>query len=88
MLACRADLLRRGTRAPITVTPAQLAIFLAAIVTLVGYVAFILVPAWGSYGRLWERFAAGFLTLFILASLVGIGSVAGLAIVWFYDRFV
>jgi len=34
---------------------------------------FIFVPAWNSYGRLWEKVAAGFLSLFILATLVGIG---------------
>ena len=34
---------------------------------------FILVPAVGCYGRIWEKIAAGFLTLFMLATLVGIG---------------
>jgi hypothetical protein len=43
---------------------------------------FILAPAWTSYGRLWERVAASFLTLFILATLLGIGVVVGLVIVW------
>lgn len=47
---------------------------------------FILAPAWTSYGRLWERVAAGFLTLFILATLVGIGVVLGLAIAWGYTE--
>src|SRR2546425_617634 len=39
----------------------------------VAYSVFIFVPAWNSYGRLWEKVAAGFLSLFILATLVGIG---------------
>ena len=30
-------------------------------------------PAWRCYGRLWEKLAASFLTLFILATLLGIG---------------
>ena len=46
------------------------------------WAVFILAPAWTSYGRLWERVAASFLTLFILATLLGIGVVAGLVIVW------
>jgi hypothetical protein len=45
------------------------------------------VPAWESYGRLWERVSASFLTLFILATLLGIGAAVGLAIVWSYDTY-
>ena len=40
-----------------------------------------------AYGRLWEKAAAGFLTLFILATLLGAGAALGLAIVWSYDRY-
>jgi hypothetical protein len=46
-----------------------------------------LVPAWESYGRLWERVAASFLTLFTLATLLGVGASIGLLIVWSYDRY-
>jgi hypothetical protein len=46
------------------------------------WAVFILAPAWTSYGRIWERVAASFLTLFILATLLGIGVVIGLAFVW------
>ena len=42
-------------------------------------------PAVAAYGRLWEKAAAGFLTLFILATLLGTGAALGLAIVWSYD---
>jgi hypothetical protein len=59
----------------------------AGAVALVGYTVFILVPAWGSYGRVWERLAASFLTLFMLATLLGIGTGIGFAIVWFYDQY-
>ncbi len=52
-----------------------------------GYIAFILVPAVASYGRLWEKAAAGVLSLFILGTLLGIGASLGLAIVWSYDRY-
>ena len=69
-------------------TTTELALALAAGVVGAGYIAFILVPAWESYGRLWERLAAGFLTLFTLATLLGIGSAIGLLIVWSYDRYV
>lgn len=35
---------------------------------------------------MWERLAASFLTLFILATLIGIGIVLGLAIAWGYTE--
>ena len=59
----------------------------AGCVALAGYVAFILVPAWVSYGRVWERLAASFLTLFMLATLLAVGTGIGVAIVWFYDQY-
>lgn len=68
-------------------TTTELAISVAAGIVGAGYIAFILVPAVASYGRLWEKAAAGALSLFILASLLGIGASLGLAIVWSYDRY-
>jgi hypothetical protein len=59
----------------------------AGAVALAGYVAFILVPAWVSYGRMWERVAASFLTLFMLVTLLAVGTGIGVAIVWFYDQY-
>jgi len=54
---------------------------------LAGYVAYILLPAVKAYGRIWERIAAGFLTLFMLSTLLGIGLSIGLSVVWFYDKY-
>jgi hypothetical protein len=71
----------------ISVTTTELVLALAAGVVGAGYIAFIVVPAWESYGRLWEKLAAGFLTLFILAALLGFGAGIGLAIVWSYDQY-
>jgi len=68
-------------------TTTELAIAVAAGIVGAGYIAFILIPAVASYGRLWEKAAAGVLSLFILASLLGIGASLGLAIVWSYDRY-
>ena len=53
---------------------------------LIAYVAFILVPAWTAYSRLWERFAASLLTLYVLAGFVILGAAGGAALVWFWDR--
>jgi hypothetical protein len=45
----------------------------------------ILIPAWTSYSRLWERVAAGFLTLYVLGVLVGLGVLGALAAIYFWD---
>jgi transketolase C-terminal domain/subunit len=68
-------------------TTTELAIAAAAGIVGAGYLAFILTPAVAAYGRIWERIAAGFLTLYILGTLVGTGAAIGLAIVWSYDRY-
>lgn len=60
----------------------------AGLVTLVVFVSLIFVPAISSYGRIWEKAAAGVLSLFVLAALVVIGVVAGLAIVYYYNDIV
>ncbi len=58
----------------------------AGVVALAVYVGLILVPAWQSYSRVWQRLAASFLTLYVLAAFVGLGAGGGLAVVWFWDR--
>ena len=70
-----------------TVTGEQIAIAAAAALSAMAYAVFILAPAWTSYGRVWERIAASFLSLFILLTLLGIGAAIGLAIVWSYDQY-
>jgi hypothetical protein len=61
-----------------------IAIGAAAAACAMAWAVFILAPAWTSYGRIWERVAASFLTLFILATLLGIGVVVGLVVVWVF----
>lgn len=63
----------------------NLLVFVSAGIALAGYIAFIFVPAIGSYDRMWERAAAGFLSLFILLSLVLVGLAIGLGVVYFYE---
>jgi hypothetical protein len=69
-----------------SLTPTQISLGLAGAVTLVAYAIFILVPAWGSYGRMWEKIAASFLSLFILAALVGVGIGVGAGVIYLYVR--
>ena len=65
-------------------SPTQISLGVAGAATLVAYAMFILVPAVGSYGRVWEKIAAGFLSLFILVSLVGLGIGIGVGVLYVY----
>jgi hypothetical protein len=65
----------------------EIVVALAGPLVLAAYVGLIVIPAWTSYGRWWERFAASFLTLYILATVVGIGIAIGLGIIWTYDEW-
>jgi hypothetical protein len=60
----------------------------AALISLVAFVALILVPAVSSYGRLWEKAAAGVLSVIVLVALVLTGVVVGLAFVYYYNDIV
>lgn len=60
----------------------------AGVICLAIFVTLILVPALSSYGRLWEKAAAGFLSLFVLAALVVGGVLIGLAVVYYYTDIV
>lgn len=65
----------------------EIVIALAALLALACYVALILAPATRCYGRVWEKLAAGFLTVYVLGTLLGIGAAIGLVIVWTYDTY-
>jgi hypothetical protein len=56
----------------------------AGVFVLALYTGLILVPAWSSYARLWERVAATVLSLYVLAVLIGVGVAAALAAVYFW----
>ena len=68
-------------------SPTQISVAAGALVALVAYVVLIVLPAWGSYGRWWERFAASFMTVFILATLVGLGAGLGAVIVYTWNTW-
>jgi hypothetical protein len=60
----------------------------AGLVCLVIFVSLILSPALSAHGRIWEKAAAGFLAVFVLAALVLGGVVIGLAIVYYWTDIV
>lgn len=56
----------------------------AVVFGLALYAGLILVPAWSSYARLWQRLTATLLSLYVLAVLVGTGVLGALLIVYFW----
>lgn len=61
---------------------------IAGVICLAIFVTLILSPALSAYGRIWEKAAAGFLSVFVLAALVIGGVVIGLVVVYYYTDIV
>ena len=64
----------------------ELVAALAGIAGLAAFVTLVTVPVVSAYQRTWERIAAGVLTLWVLGAFVGVGVLAGLAIVFYWPQ--
>jgi hypothetical protein len=58
----------------------------AGALSLVVWIALVLVPAWTAYSRIWERVAATVLSLYVLAAFVAVGAAIGAAFLWYFDE--
>jgi hypothetical protein len=58
----------------------------AGVVGFASFAVLILAPAWTAYGRTWERFAAAFLSVFVLAAFAGTGVGIGLILLYYWDQ--
>jgi hypothetical protein len=58
----------------------------AGVIGFASFAVLILAPAWTSYGRTWERFAAAVLSVFILAAFAGTGIAIGLIVLYYWDQ--
>jgi hypothetical protein len=58
----------------------------AAGISVIAWAVLVLVPAWTSFSRVWERIVATVLSLYILAAFALAGSALGAAILWYYDE--
>ena len=56
------------------------------VLALAAFVWFIAWPACSAYSNVWERIAAGFLSLYVLAALVLVGAAGGAAFAYYWDR--
>jgi hypothetical protein len=71
------------------VTTTAITYFVAAfagVFSLTAFVGWVLMPAWSAYTRGWERAAALFLSLYVLATFLAVGFAMGVAVIYFWDR--
>ena len=57
----------------------------AAAISVIAWAVLVLVPAWTSYSRVWERLVAVVLSVYVLGAFALAGSLLGAAILWYYD---
>jgi hypothetical protein len=50
------------------------------------WVALVLVPAWTSFSSLWERLVATVLSVYVLAAFVLAGALLGAGFLWYFDE--
>lgn len=58
----------------------------SAALSLIAWTAWVLVPAWSAYSRIWERLLAALLSVYVLAAFVLLGGGLGAAVLWYYDE--
>ena len=58
----------------------------AALISVIAWAGLILVPAWSSYTRVWDRLVAAVLSLYVLAAFAGVGLLIGGAFLWYFDE--
>jgi hypothetical protein len=63
-----------------------IAIGSAAGISVIAWVALVLVPAWTSFSRIWERLVATVLSLYVLAAFALVGVLLGGAFLWYFDE--
>ena len=81
----------RGSQNPsmsnLELSRTEIALALASALVLACYIVFILAPGGALLRPRLGAVAASFLTLFMLATLLGIGTAIGFVIVWSYDQY-
>ena len=58
----------------------------AAGVSLIVWAWLVLVPAWMSFSRVWERLVATVLSIYVLAAFVMVGALLGGGFLWYFDE--
>ena len=58
----------------------------AGVLSLAAWIGLIVVPAWTSYSRVWERLVAVVASVYVLAAFVLAGAGVGALVLYYYDR--
>ena len=64
----------------------QVVIVTAAGLSVIVWAALVLVPAWTSFSKLWERLVAVVLSVYVLAAFALAGAFLGGAFLWYFDE--
>jgi hypothetical protein len=64
----------------------QVVIIAAAGLSVIVWGALVLVPAWTSFSKLWERLVAVVLSVYVLAAFALAGALLGAAFLWYFDE--
>ena len=64
----------------------QLVAICAGVLGLGAFVGLVLVPVVSTYQHAWERVVAGLLSLWVLGAFVGLGILAGAAVIYYWPR--
>ena len=57
----------------------------AAAISLIAWLALVVVPAWKSYWRVRDRLVATLLSVYVLAAFVLAGAGVGAAVLWYFS---
>lgn len=57
----------------------------AALASVVAWGALVVVPAWTSYSKVWERLVAVLGSLYVLAAFVLAGGLVAAVVLYYYD---
>ena len=63
-----------------------IAIGAAAGISLIAWLWLLVLPAWTSFSRVWERLVAMVLSLYVLAAFVLVGLLLGGGFLWYFDE--
>jgi len=58
----------------------------AGLVGIGAFVGLVMVPVVSAYQHVWERVVAGLLSLWVLGAFVGVGILAGAAVIYYWPR--
>ncbi len=58
----------------------------AGVLSLAAWIGLIVVPAWTSYSRVWERLVAVVASVYVLAAFLLAGAGVGALVLYYYDR--